>query len=177
MNIEELLNRYFEGETSAAEEQQLRAFFRQGEVPPHLAPYRALFAYFDEEIRLAADQAPEASVFGDGMVPSAEKLRRKTLRGVGYTLLGVAASVLLVLGLFRVFPPADPCFCSANYVVVNGRCYTDIHKVRALALEALEEVAAPADDYFPLPDTDEEADRALMESQWNELRSLFNDND
>ena len=33
--IEELLERYFEGETSAAEEKQIRAFFASGEVPEH----------------------------------------------------------------------------------------------------------------------------------------------
>lgn len=46
--IEELLERYFEGETSAAEEKQIRAFFASGEVPEHLAAYAPLFAYFDE---------------------------------------------------------------------------------------------------------------------------------
>ena len=35
--IEELLERYFEGETSAAEEKRIRAFFASGEVPEHLA--------------------------------------------------------------------------------------------------------------------------------------------
>ena len=35
--IEELLERYFDGETSAAEEKQIRAFFASGEVPEHLA--------------------------------------------------------------------------------------------------------------------------------------------
>ena len=42
--IEELLERYFEGETSAAEEKQIRAFFASGEVPEHLAAYAPLFA-------------------------------------------------------------------------------------------------------------------------------------
>ena len=37
--IEELLERYFEGETSAAEEKRIRAFFASGEVPEHLAVY------------------------------------------------------------------------------------------------------------------------------------------
>ena len=35
--MEELLERYFEGETSAAEEKLIRAFFASGEVPEHLA--------------------------------------------------------------------------------------------------------------------------------------------
>ena len=41
--IEELLERYFDGETSAAEEKQIRAFFASGEVPEHLAAYAPLF--------------------------------------------------------------------------------------------------------------------------------------
>ena len=53
--IEELLERYFEGETSAAEEKQIRAFFASGEVPEHLAVYAPLFAYFDEEIERDAE--------------------------------------------------------------------------------------------------------------------------
>lgn len=46
--MEELLERYFEGETSAAEEKLIRAFFASGEVPEHLAAYIPLFAYFEE---------------------------------------------------------------------------------------------------------------------------------
>lgn len=53
--IEELLERYFEGETSAAEEKRIRAFFASGEVPEHLAVYAPLFAYFDEEIERDAE--------------------------------------------------------------------------------------------------------------------------
>lgn len=179
MTIDELINRYFEGETSAGEERRLRAFFREEEVPPHLAPYRALFACFEEEIRLrqAGQEAREAAAFDDGIIPPPSGLRRKTFRRVFYAVAGLAASVLLVLGGARLLRPVDPCFCSANYVVVNGRCYTDIGQVRALAREALEEVAASDDDYFPLPDAGDDAGRALMEEQWEEMRALFNDND
>ncbi len=42
--IEQLLDRYFECETSLEEEQILRAFFAQENVPVRLLPYRELFA-------------------------------------------------------------------------------------------------------------------------------------
>ncbi len=45
-NIEKLLDRYFEGETTLMEEQQLRDFFQHESVPPHLAPYAAMFKGF-----------------------------------------------------------------------------------------------------------------------------------
>ena len=171
MDIDELLNRYFEGETSSEEERELRAFFTSGNVPDRLAeesrkerqPDEALIP-IDEDILFMLD---------------AEKVEEKktfTLRSVLYLVSGIAASFLLLLGLNHLLNPVDPCFCSDNYVVINGRCYTDIHKVRSMALEALQEVATPADEYFPEADRDE-ADRMIIDNQLNELRSLFDDNE
>ena len=40
MNIEELLNKYFEGETTCEEERELRRFFTRGIIPEHLQMYR-----------------------------------------------------------------------------------------------------------------------------------------
>ena len=47
--IEQLLERYWNCETSLEEEQILRPFFRQKEVPAHLLRYKQLFAYQDVE--------------------------------------------------------------------------------------------------------------------------------
>lgn len=44
-NIEELLNKYFEGETTCEEERQLRRFFAKGLVPEHLEVYCPMFAF------------------------------------------------------------------------------------------------------------------------------------
>ena len=43
--IEQLIERYWEAETSRQEGQILRAFFSQDEVPAHLARYQELFRY------------------------------------------------------------------------------------------------------------------------------------
>ena len=51
MDIDELLNRYFEGETSSEEERELRAFFTSGNVPDRLAVYTPMFTYLEEESR------------------------------------------------------------------------------------------------------------------------------
>ena len=47
MKIDELLDKYFEGETSCEEERELRRFFTEEEVPEHLQTYRPLFAYLN----------------------------------------------------------------------------------------------------------------------------------
>lgn len=159
MNIDDLLNRYFEGETSSEEERQIRAFFASDSVPEHLLVYKPLFAYFGEEIKKETGHR-ERKLF--------------TPRSALFLLSGVAAILFLLLGISGLLRPADPCFCSGNYVVINGRCYTDIHKVRLFAVEALQEVATPANEYFPEAKEDAEG-RDILENQLKELGSLFSD--
>ena len=45
-NIEELLEKYENGETSLKEEQQLKNYFSQETVEPHLEIYKPMFDYF-----------------------------------------------------------------------------------------------------------------------------------
>jgi hypothetical protein len=144
MDIDKLINKYFEGETSGEEERRLRAFFASDKVPQRLAIYRPMFAYFDEEIR--KKQA--------GRRPA---IRRNLLYGMS----AAAACLVLLLGIKPFLFPPDPCLCSENYVVINGRCYTDIRKVKEFAFDALHEVAAPA----------------TIEDQLNELSTIFSDDD
>ena len=45
--IEELLEKYFEGNSNETEEQVLKSYFLQENVAPHLQKYKALFGFFD----------------------------------------------------------------------------------------------------------------------------------
>jgi hypothetical protein len=51
--VEQVLNKYWKGETSLSEEKQLQQFFSYGEVPAHLLVYRDLFVA--QEITLNPD--------------------------------------------------------------------------------------------------------------------------
>jgi len=56
--IEQLLDRYWECETTLEEEQILRSFFSQKDVPARLLPYQELFSFgseFKEEMHLDDD--------------------------------------------------------------------------------------------------------------------------
>ncbi|MBC5863920.1 hypothetical protein [Flavobacterium turcicum] len=46
--IDSLLEKYFNGETSLNEEQQLRDYFSTQVPAPHLQQYQSLFGYFDQ---------------------------------------------------------------------------------------------------------------------------------
>lgn len=88
MNIEELLNKYFEGETTCEEERELRRFFTRGIIPEHLQMYRPMFAFLNEENRQSKTAVPE--------VPKTSvPLRRRLL----YIFSGMAAGILLILGI------------------------------------------------------------------------------
>lgn len=46
--IEEILEKYFQGETSIAEENQLKEYFSSSNVAQHLEQYKPMFGYFSQ---------------------------------------------------------------------------------------------------------------------------------
>jgi len=48
-NIEKIIEKYFDGNTTLQEEQSLRSYFQQNEVAPQLEVYRSYFGYLDQE--------------------------------------------------------------------------------------------------------------------------------
>ena len=82
----QLLERYFAGESSLREEQQLHAFFSAGTVAEDLRPYAPLFAYWEQAARVQAPARVPARVVS---------LRKSNYRRV----LALAASFLLLFGL------------------------------------------------------------------------------
>ena len=56
-DIEQLLERYWKCQTSVEEEERLRRFFVDGDVPPHLQRYKSWFVYQErqQDLRLGAD--------------------------------------------------------------------------------------------------------------------------
>ncbi len=98
--IEQLLERYWECETSLEEEEILRAFFSQKDVPARLLPYQGLFTY-EQEMR-------RTSVLGDdfdqrilALTEGQEPVKAKvvTMRQRLAPLFKAAAIVAIVLTL------------------------------------------------------------------------------
>lgn len=77
LRIRTLTERFFDGETSLAEEQELYRLFREGDVPEDLVQYKELFAGFDS-IRL----------------PQQKNSRRNWRQAIG-----IAASVLVLFAI------------------------------------------------------------------------------
>jgi hypothetical protein len=82
-NIEKILDKYFEGETSIAEENELKDYFSSSDVAQHLKPYQPIFGYFS--------QAKEQQFTQE--IPLQTKKPNKVM------WLSIAASVVMMLGV------------------------------------------------------------------------------
>lgn len=109
--IEALLAKYYEGESSLREEHLLKEFFQGDQVPEHLREHKPMFGLFALEAKPAVsrgfDSGLEERLEGGRTIPMNPSVKRLIWS------LSLAASIVLVAGLFTVFKlgifaPAQP---------------------------------------------------------------------
>ena len=83
--IEELLEKYFEGNSNEKEEQVLKSYFLQENVASHLQKYKVLFGFFDESKKIQSERK-----FTMNEVQNLRKNRR--------WFISIAASFLVAIG-------------------------------------------------------------------------------
>ncbi len=111
-HIEQLLEKYWNCETSLEEEQQLRAYFRGDDIPGPLKEAAALFRYFEQQKQLPlADHGFEAKVIS--------KIQRERPEGkvvkMTYNMVRIAAGLIVVIAAVyfvrlevrKSYPPED----------------------------------------------------------------------
>jgi hypothetical protein len=100
-DIERLLERYWQCETSVEEEDVLRDFFSKEEVPAHLLRYKNLFVYQRVQKEIGLGEEFDARILAEVEVPVV-KARRLTLAGRLIPLFKAAAVIAAVLALGNV---------------------------------------------------------------------------
>jgi hypothetical protein len=83
LNIEKLLEKYFEGATNVAEEVRLKEYFKNEEIAEHLKPYAPMFQYFSK--------AKEERFTGQLPIKNKSRL---------YQWASVAAAAVLTFGIY-----------------------------------------------------------------------------
>ena len=84
--IEDLLEKYFQGETTIAEEKELKAYFSSPNVAQHLEQYKPMFGYFSQVKEQKSTQE----------IPLQTKKRN-------VAWLSIAASAVVLLGIGTYF--------------------------------------------------------------------------
>lgn len=104
--LNELLEKYFRGETSLDEEKVLKQYFASGHVAPEHEPYRPLFEAFGQEQEIKY-VTPRKQFMLQG-----NSTRHQWIRAISFT--GIAAALLVSLWVIQL-PESD------NYAVINGK--------------------------------------------------------
>ena len=98
--IEQLLERYFAAETTFEEESILRTFFRQEQLPPELAQWKAMFvAATDEALGDDFDARILQMTVGDDSRDNTVQARRVSLTQRLVPLYKAAAIVAIIVSL------------------------------------------------------------------------------
>ena len=129
MQIQQLIDKYMNGQTTVDEEQLIARYFRSAtDVPDSLKPYRDMFAYFDEGMPLGTlpefdGSSEQAETRVEPYSSKVVARRRGSLRMAAWfrVATAVAAAVALLLIMHRPSAPVQPI---ASAVVVSDTCST-----------------------------------------------------
>lgn len=121
--IEQLLEQYWQCETSVKEELELRNFFSKEEVPAHLLRYKDLFVYQQVQKEVGLGEDFDARILAQVEVPVV-KAKRLTLVGRFMPLFKAAAVIALMLSLGNV---AQRSFFADDALDYNYETYRDTY--------------------------------------------------
>lgn len=121
--IEQLLERYWQCETSVEEESELRYFFSKEEVPSHLLQYKDLFVYQQVQQEVGLGDDFDARILAQVEKPVV-KARRLTLTARFMPVFKAAAVVAIMLSLGNI---AQRTFFADEALDYNYESYTDTY--------------------------------------------------
>ena len=116
--IEELIESFFEGQTSNEDERELYAFFSGENVPEHLLPYCPVFEYFETGIKEEEHNNQIINL----------KNIKSTLNKKITIWAGIAASLLLLIsfGIHHFVQEKEFNSYEGSYIIRNGIKITDL---------------------------------------------------
>jgi hypothetical protein len=116
---DKLIEKYYDGLTTAAEEKELRSFLSQPNLPEQYKVERDILGFFEEK----------------------KKKHKPTVQLIPFKRWSSVAAVLIV-GVFciKFYMTANP----GNYAYVDGKKITDVSKVKQSALASLNDL--PSDE-------------------------------
>ncbi|MDR3235467.1 MAG: hypothetical protein LBT48_01915 [Prevotellaceae bacterium] len=124
--IGELIDKYFEGLTSLEEEQELRDYFQQENVPEAYGVYKSIFQYFTSERRQEKQK----------ITVTAPKKMRILLRWTS-----LAAACLLLFFCLWSFLHTENTLPNTSVAYIDGKKCTDMELIQQEASRSLANVS------------------------------------
>lgn len=124
-DIQHLIDKYFDGESSAEEEKILRRYFTQEDLPEELKVYASLFRFLD-------DEATALAILNEIRSEEKRPVRRRLLSLRNLRTIAAVAATLLITVLLLTRPDREPAL-TGSYVWVDGKQITDPATVRKYA--------------------------------------------
>ncbi len=124
-DIQHLIDKYFDGESSAEEEKILRRYFTQEDLPEELKVYASLFRFLD-------DEATALAILNEIRSEEKRPVRRRLLSLRNLRTIAAVAATLLIAVLLLTRPDRKPAL-TGSYVWVDGKQITDPATVRKYA--------------------------------------------
>lgn len=136
--IEKLIEDFFEGKTSIAEEKKLFEYFSGDNVSENLMKYQTLFNYFEKDIAEELEQIEDQPIEEEDRVDK-RILNKKRL----FAFITIAASLSLVLWLSPLGDLIKVNPYKGSYAMVNGeKVYlTDANALEQMEKEVMDEIA------------------------------------
>ena len=123
-NIKRLIDKFFNGDTTLDEEQQLYDFFGNEQIPKELEEYRSMFVGFGAISCKPEEHSPKTQK------AILHPLRRKLF----YALSGIAAAIILFIGITTVIDLHEDKVLAqtyaGSYVIVNGERIDDLSRIK-----------------------------------------------
>jgi hypothetical protein len=125
-DILELIDRYFEGETTAADEQMLRDYFANEDIPQEMMMFAPLFEFISNE-------SLALNVLNEIKKEEKSKVLRITPLLKNYRIIASIAAVLIIAIVMVTQTGKEQTINTGSYVWVNGKQYTDPETVMKYA--------------------------------------------
>jgi hypothetical protein len=165
MNIEELLEKYFNAETSFKEEEELKEYFEQNEIPAQLEPYRELFSSFNSYSK----EKIEDEYYEDKIIQKIDRANIRTFKNISvkfaYIAAGVAAALLILLMAYVQYSTLPDKNFRLDYL--SQDTYKDPNKAYAETKNTLLYVSAELNKGLDQLDKISEFDKSIEKVQKN----------
>lgn len=130
--IDLLISRFLDGETSLDEEKALYAFFSRPDVPEELEPYRRMFGWYSSLASAGeAMQPTDITTALPAAMPTGKRPRFRLLRPWQWGAVAAMLALLFTVGFFLRTPsiPEEYLAYEGSYIVRDGKKITDLRIV------------------------------------------------